>query len=171
MPIAGLLNLENAAAVSRLSGLIGRVGIGGHLPPDVMYVQVEKCREGRFVVEVNKHLIYGDPDRIARILEQTGTTINTSFIERGNLTTRTWNHRFVRKGLGFSKEGRCLEASLHLMNVYQNFLRHHPSLRKRRRGRPRKRGGPYVHRTPAMAAGITDHRWSWHEFLTRRRPV
>lgn len=141
------------------------------LPKGFLYVQVAKHREGSRVVLVERRIVHGDPMRIQRILERTGTTINTSFIERANLTTRTWNHRFVRKGIGFSKNDACLEWSVELTKVRVNFLRDHPSLRKRKPGRPRKRGGPYRHRTPAMAAGITDHRWSWMEILRWRPPT
>ncbi|MDP9374514.1 MAG: hypothetical protein M3Q65_19105 [Chloroflexota bacterium] len=46
-----------------------------------------------------------------------------------------------------------------------NFCRAHRSLR-RRRGPADPPGGRWVERTPAQAAGLTDHRWSLHELLT-----
>jgi IS1 family transposase len=138
------------------------------LPADLMYVQVQKTRQGRRIVDVTKRVVYGDAHRIQRILDRTGTTINTSFVERANLTTRTWNNRFTRRGIGFSKDAELHEHAIHLQNVYHNFLHYHRSLRKRKRGRPRKRGGPYRHRTPAMAQRITDHRWSWLEVMQWR---
>lgn len=136
------------------------------MPTDLMYVQVCKRREGHRVVEVRKDIRYGDPDRIQTILDQTGTTINTSFVERDNLTTRTWNRRFTRRGINFSKDAVDLEASIHLGKVHRNFIHQHPALRKRRAG-PRR---SYDRPTPAMAAGITDHRWTWLEILQWRPP-
>ncbi len=42
-----------------------------------------------------------------------------------------------------------------------NWLRPHPALR-----RPTAVAGRrYDRRTPAMALGLTDHRWTWAEFL------
>lgn len=131
------------------------------MPPELMYVQVCKRREGHRVVEVTKHIRYGNLDRIQAVLDQTGTTINTSFVERDNLTTRTWNRRFTRRGINFSKDALELETSLHLAKVHRNFIHQHPALRKRLDG-PRPR---YDRPTPAMAAGITDHRWNWLEVL------
>lgn len=139
------------------------------LPSELMYVQIEKHRENRHVPQVGRNIIYGDPERIQDIIEETGRTINTSFVERGNLTTRTWNNRFTRRGIGFSKDDEYLECSLDLLKVRMNFIRFHPSLRKRKPGRPHKRDGPYTHQTPAMAAGITDHPWTWHKFLHHRK--
>jgi len=129
-----------------------------------MYVQVCKRREGHRVVEVTQTIRYGDPGRIQAILDKTGTTINTSFVERDNLTTRTWNRRFTRRGINFSKDAIELEASLHLAKVHRNFIHQHPALRKRRPSRIRRYDRP----TPAMAAGITDHRWNWLEVLQWR---
>ncbi len=45
-----------------------------------------------------------------------------------------------------------------------NVCRPHRSLRRlRNAGDPT--GGRWVERTPAQAAGLTDHRWSLHELL------
>jgi len=45
-----------------------------------------------------------------------------------------------------------------------NWLRPHPALRELAEGLPN--GQRYRQRTPAMAIGLTDHIWSWEEFLT-----
>jgi hypothetical protein len=39
---------------------------------------------------------------------------------------------------------------------------HHPALRRL----SRIPGPRYDQRTPALSVGLTDHRWTWHEFLT-----
>lgn len=142
------------------------------MPADFMYVQVVKHRENDRVVKVDRRVVYGNPERVQSVLEETGTTINTAFIERSNLTTRTWNNRFVRKGLGFSKDDDFLAWSLELTRVRDNFLRYHPSLRDVDEERTVREGRPrYRHRSPAMASGITDHKWSWKEVLYWRKPT
>lgn len=142
------------------------------IPQELMHVQVVKEREDHRVVSVDRRIVHGDPERIQLILEQTGTTINTSFVERGNLTTRTWNNRFVRKGLGFSKKDKFLACSLELTRARDDLVRYHASLRVPDATRAAHEARPRcTHRSPAMAAGITDHKWSWTEILHWRRPV
>ena len=75
--------------------------------------------------------------------------ICTSHVERGNLTIRTFMRRYVRKGLGFSKKKENLWAAVALNIAHYNFCWKHRTLRM----------------TPAMAAGLTDHRWSMDELL------
>jgi len=65
---------------------------------------------------------------------------NTAHVERHNLTIRTRNRRYVRKGTGFSKTFRDHMAMAHLSFVYYNFCCIHRTLRV----------------SPAMAAGIDD---------------
>ena len=45
-----------------------------------------------------------------------------------------------------------------------NGLRPHRALREAQEGLPE--GRRYRPRTPAMAIGLTDHIWTWEEFLT-----
>ena len=69
--------------------------------------------------------------------------INTSYVERQNLTMRMHMQRFTRLTNAFSKkiENHVAAISLHFM--YYNFVRIHQTLRI----------------TPAMAAGVTDRVW------------
>jgi hypothetical protein len=48
-----------------------------------------------------------------------------------------------------------------------DWLREHPALSQPSTTPGRR----YERRTPAMAIGLTDHRWSWREFLTTKVPV
>ena len=75
--------------------------------------------------------------------------INTSFVERNNLTMRTFIKRMTRLCLAFSKKWENLKAALALHFAYYNFCRVHRSLKV----------------TPAMEAGLTDHVWSIQELL------
>jgi len=74
------------------------------------------------------------------------------------------NGRLVRKTLSFSKELRFLKASSALEDAIYNFTRPVKTLRvevANPRGQAR-----WQQRTPAMAAGLTDHVWTVGELLT-----
>jgi len=70
--------------------------------------------------------------------------VNTSFVERRNLTMRMHMRRFTRLTNGFSKkvENHAHAVALHFM--FYNFCRIHKTLRV----------------TPAMQAGVADHVWT-----------
>jgi hypothetical protein len=91
---------------------------------------------------VEKHVVFGQPfDKY----------ISTSFMERWNLTLRMQNRRFTRLTNGFSKKFENHRHMLALMVVHYNFCRKHVSLKGK---------------TPAMAAGLTDYRWTAADLLT-----
>ena len=73
--------------------------------------------------------------------------ISTSFVERQNLTMRMHMRRFTRLTNAFSKKAanHCHAVALHFM--FYNYAKIHKSLRI----------------TPAMAAGVTDHVWTFEE--------
>ena len=75
--------------------------------------------------------------------------ISTSYIER---TMRMSMRRLTRLTNGFSKKLENLKAALALHFAWYNFGRVHQTLRV----------------TPAMAAGITGHIWTWEEILVLR---
>lgn len=77
--------------------------------------------------------------------------ISTSYIERSNLTLRMSSRRFTRLTNAFSKKLRNHAAAVAVHHMHYNFARPHRSL-----------SNPYP-RTPAMAAGISDHIWSCEE--------
>ena len=80
----------------------------------------------------------GDPDP---------ARISTSYVERQNLTMRMGMRRFTRLTNGFSKKLDNHMAAIALHFMYYNFARTHKTLEC----------------TPAMAAGVADHRWSLTE--------
>jgi hypothetical protein len=105
-------------------------------------------------------------------LGQLGLTISTALIERVNLTFRQALAPLVPKSYSFCKEREQLQRRVVFFQVFYNFARPHQSLQTalpvhlRRRTsalRPRWR-----HRTPAMAAGLTDHVWTFRELLTAK---
>lgn len=142
-------------------------GIGRYPRPvkvpreDLKYVQVVKHRQGIHLVSVERRIVYGDPNEIMRILKKSAMKINTSYVERQNLSVRHYVRRFTRKTISFSKSWNYLDDYLEILQGWFNFIKPHQSLRKRKRGRyPR-----YEKRTPAMAQGLTDHIWTWEKFL------
>jgi hypothetical protein len=70
--------------------------------------------------------------------------INTSYVERQNLTMRMGMRRFTRLTNAFSKKVENLSHAVSLHYMYYNFSRVHSTIKT----------------TPAMAAGVTDHQWS-----------
>src|SRR6266496_69173 len=63
--------------------------------PDLLYAQVVKQRERGQVVAVSSKVVFGDADTVKQRLASSSvsTSINTSFVERENLTLRQQNRR------------------------------------------------------------------------------
>jgi len=127
--------------------------------PQLRYGQVVKERDERHrVIGVFKQSRYGEIP-----LQQ----ISTVYLERHNLTLRQENRRLTRKTIGFSKRVEGLENQLFVHQGYYNFVRPHRGLQ--RRIRPWKHNSvKWRRRTPAVAAGLTDHIWSLKEFMSKR---
>jgi IS1 family transposase len=129
------------------------------------YAAVEKRREKGRVVEILTRVIFGTMAAVAAALARAGTgrAINTSFVERHNGTDRHHNARKSRKTYRFSKDWRHHEAVTYFTMYSYNFCWPVRTLR-----RPTEEGR-WERRTPAMAAGLTDHVWSLSEWI--RLPV
>jgi hypothetical protein len=138
---------------------------------NLRYAQVDKQREGGRVVAVTRHIVFGSEEAIVQILaaDACGSQINTSYIERDNLTSRQSNGRLVRKTLSHSKKQEYLQYHLDLEDAIYNFVRPHGALKCKLRS-PAAHGRRWMQRTPAMAAGLTDHIWSLEELLSYRLP-
>jgi hypothetical protein len=135
--------------------------------PDLRYAQVQKRREGGRVVEVKRRILFGSAGDLIRVMQADGcgSRINTAYVERDNLTSRRSNGRSVPKTLSHSKRKDYLQYHLDFEDAIYNFVRPHSSLRL---GlcRPGAHGRLWTPRTPAMAAGLTDHIWNMEELLT-----
>ena len=146
-------------------------------PADLLYAQVVKQRERGQVVQVSHKVVFGDPSQISqRLLESSASSsINTSFVERENLTLRQHCRRLTRETNGFSKERTWLEKHLWLVLAYYHLVLPHASLAQPLAQPEPTRGTGTARRwhpiTPAMAAGITDHQWTTAELLSYRVPV
>ncbi|MCX7609576.1 MAG: hypothetical protein N2049_10215 [Anaerolineales bacterium] len=86
--------------------------------------------------------------------------------ERLNGVLRDRLNCLTRKTHAFAKDERTWDAAVTLCLFETNWLRPHPALRELADNLPH--GRRYRQRTPAMAMGLTDHIWSWEEFLTFR---
>ena len=82
--------------------------------------------------------------------------VSTSYIERQNLTMRMNVRRLTRLTNGFSKKIENHEHAMSLHYMYYNFCRVHQTLTKQAGG---------IRKTPAMAAGVTDHVWTLEEVV------
>lgn len=173
-----LLHVYGAWHQPERRGDRGRYPAQRRLPlPNLLYAQVVKRRERGIVVEVSRKVIFGDATALeAQLTASTAsTTINTSFVERDNLSWRQQNRRLTRKTNGFSKDLGWMEKQLWLSLAYYHLCLPHRSLREalplpeptRGSGSPRK----WRPVTPAMAAGMTDHVWSTPELLSYRVPA
>lgn len=140
-------------------------------PPELNYVQLVKhCRKGR-VVSIETCLVYGSWEKVKALLALSPVShqVNTAFVERNNLSVRHYNRRLARKSQCYSKKRKLLEAQFQLFAGHYHFVKPHGGLRQRL---PLPQGRrKYRKRTPAMAAGITDHIWDLKELLTFRVPV
>jgi len=93
------------------------------------------------LLSIEKRVALGDPN---------ADRASTSYMERCNLTIRMQNRRFTRLTNAFSKKLQNHALMLAITMVYYNFCRKHQSL-----------GG----KTPAMAAGLTNYRWTASDML------
>ena len=122
------------------------------------YGQVKKRYAGNRVVGVEVRAVHGKA-RLAHVLYLLGYKhINTSVVERHNGTSRLRNQRKVRKTLAFSKAPRYHRWMSWLSVGLYNFCRGHSSLKS-------VQDTQVQHRSPAMAARLTDHIWTVREWL------
>jgi len=128
--------------------------------PKLTYATVHKVRDKQRVVKVEQRVVFGSHSAVEMILEKSlfSERVNTAGVERHHLNLRQHSRRLTRKTNGFSKIKRNLETQVLLIMAYYNFVLNHGSLYVKGHGG----------RTPAMVAGITDHKWSMRELLTYR---
>lgn len=143
------------------SGKRGRPRQPRVVPPQALvYAMVHKMRRKGRVVGITIRRVFGTARQLARALARSAVSqhVNTSFVERFNSTVRQHNSRKARKVYTFSKALDQHQAMSWFATAYYNFCRPHLGLRLQDNGRWRER-------TPALAAGISDHVWSLQEFM------
>jgi hypothetical protein len=132
------------------------------IPEGLTYATVHKEREGGRVVSVQTRVVYGTAEGVAEALAplDIGEKVNTSHEERFHGTDRNRNARKVRKAYTFSKDWEVHEAVTKFVRYSYNFCWPVRTLRVR------GSDGAWEARTPAVSAGLTDHVWSLHEWVT-----
>lgn len=120
-------------------------------PEALCYATVHKQRQGGRVVAVESCVLHGELSE--------GQRVSTSYLERYNGTDRHRNARKARKTYRFSKDWDIHQAMTNFTMFSYNFCWPVRTLREQ------IEPGRYQPRTPAMAAGLTDHVWTIQEWL------
>lgn len=155
------------AALLQVVGVVYRPRRRGHVgrkpkprlvaPKTLFYAQVVKVRNtAGQVVEVSRRVVYGGPRRFGKQLRlrQLGTTIQTAFMERWYGTLRGLVAPLRRRTRCLSWSHTRHRGKVWLMVSLYNFVMPHKSLRQ-----------GHTPRTPARAIGLTDHIWSYREYV------
>jgi len=146
-----------------------RTGLPGRprlvLPETVLRAHVVKKHNGRHVVDVTRRVVCGTAEAVADAITARGggTQINTSDSERLNATFRAALAPLTRRGRRLAHGTALLTSGMWLVGTTDTFCWPHASLRLPARG-----GRKGQERTPAMAAGLTDHVWTMEELRRYR---
>jgi IS1 family transposase len=153
------------------AGRRGRKARQWQVAADLIYGQVKKSYRRRKLMRVTHVMRLGTSSALKVALQGLGFSgrLNTAFIERVNLTVRHGVAALARRTWATVQQAPQLLIHLEWWRAYYHFVRPHTSLRVAL-VQPRARGGKlmaqrYRHRTPAMAAGRTNRRWTAREVL------
>src|SRR6516162_6309108 len=127
---------------------------------NVLIAQVVKRYERRRVVATDRRIVDGTPTRVETLRRraQGNGVINTAYIERLNATFRERLAPLARRCRALARQTLTLHEGMFVVGTVYNFCTPHESLSSVQKT------------TPAMAAGITDHRWTMHELLSWHVP-
>ena len=130
--------------------------------PAALDAQVIKTRRHDRVVRVERRAVIGAAWRLDQALtpSEDSSTVNTSFIERLNLTIRQRSAYLSRRTLSHARSTDTLEAHLALLRCYYNFVRPHGALKFGRETR-----------TPAMQAGLATRRLTLRDIFVSLRSL
>src|SRR5205807_3056349 len=155
---AALLQVLGVVYRPRRRGKVGRKPKPRLVAPkNLFYAQVVKVRDkAGHVVEVSRRVVFGGPRRFGKQLRlrQLGETIQTAFMERWYGTLRGLVAPLRRRTRCLSWGRTRHRGKVWLVVSLYNVVMPHKSLRQ---GRTRS--------TPAMAIGLTDHIWSYREYI------
>jgi IS1 family transposase len=136
-------------------------------PPALVYGQLVKQKKHGRLLTLSPRVVLG-----AERLAQQGLTVSTALVERVNLTVRQALAPLVRKTYSFGKDRQRMRQRVVCFQAFYNVARPHMSLRQPLPLHERTRHGAirprWQERTPAMAAGLTDHVWTFRELLTAK---
>ena len=122
-----------------------------------VYGQVLKTRRNDRVVRVERRLKIGTTSRLKTALweSEDSETLNTSFVERLNLTIRQGSAYLRRRSPCHARGEDQLHGHVELLRCHYNFIRPHRALRFGRETR-----------TPAMQAGVVNKRLAWSDIFS-----
>ncbi len=105
-------------------------------------------------MKVERRAVHGAAWRFEEALNnpEDSATLNTSFIERMNLTIRQSSAYLTRRTLSHARSKEKLEEHLEILRRHYNFVRPHGALKFGRETR-----------TPAMQAGLATQRLTFRE--------
>ena len=137
--------------------------------PELNLVQVLKQRS-RGQLTIQRRIVHGCAQHIATLIQasQGQGSINTAFIERLNATFRERLTSLTRRTRALARQPETLQAGMYILGCVYNFCTYHQSLRV-----PfylTKDQCRWLRRTPAIAAGLTKHRWSIEELFLFKVP-
>ena len=121
----------------------------------------------RCVVGIVHRLAQGTARQLVLLLRATQDkgqgrgTLNTAFIERLNATFRARLAPLARRTRNLGRRPELLRAGMYVVGTAYNLCSFHDSLTL----------AAGTARTPAMAAGLSDHRWSVAKLLWHRVPL
>jgi transposase-like protein len=137
------------------------------LPEGLMVAQAIKRYARRRVVGVLRRVVCGTEEAVHSRLASTqgseSAVINTAYIERLQATFRSRLAPLARRTRAAARQRSTLEGGMWLVGTVYNFCCWHRSLRLAGDSVAQRR---WIERTPAQAAGLTDHRWSLYELLS-----
>lgn len=119
------------------------------------------------VTAITRCMTHGSLQQAALLLRRSrgGDMLNTAFIERFNGTMRERLATLTRKCRHAARRLEALHTGMYLLGTTYNFCwAHHELSSVRDAASGKRRAGPK--RSPAMAAGLTDHLWSLLELLS-----
>src|SRR6267378_335612 len=135
--------------------------------PDLVYGQLVKQKHQGKLLTLSTRVVVGT-ERLTHL----GLRISTALVERINLTLRQALAPLARKTSGFCKDRERLRQRVVFFQAFYNMARPHMSLRQPLPPQERTHHGAVRPRwrehTPAMAAGLTDHVWTFRELLTAK---
>jgi transposase-like protein len=173
LAVDGLVSYVNAFRLAfRSSVHRGKPGAPRKVAwPQLAIVQVVKQRRlGEFSIE--RRIVQGGAEMIQALIDHTqgsGGGINTAFIERFNATFRQRLGFLARRTRALARQPRTVEAGMYLLGCVYNFCTFHHTLAVPLVGSQFVKG--WVKRTPAMAAGLTNHRWTIDELMHFKVPT
>jgi IS1 family transposase/transposase-like protein len=135
--------------------------------PDLVYGQLVKQKQQGKLLTLSTRVVLG-----AARLAHLGCPISTALVERVTLTLRQALAPLARKTSSFCKDRERLRQRVIFFQAFYNAARPHRSLRQPLPLPERTPHGAicprWRERTPAMAAGLTDHVWTFRELLTAK---